>query len=104
MALWGLELITPKNWYRRNRDRAKGYQPDPLPEGKSLPAPPPPRSLAGMYPNPPATPEIREVQELAKNLLEAAQRAERAWTKAQLVDAMQSVRFWTNEVEKAINR
>lgn len=99
MAIWGIEKFIPKSWFH---PRNRCYQPEALPAGKMLP--PPPRSRPGVYPNPPTVPEIREVQELAKNLLEAAQRVERAWTKAQLVDAMQSVRFWTNEVEKAINK
>jgi hypothetical protein len=99
MAIWGIELITPKNWYRRRREG--GYQPDPLPAGKTI-SPPPGRP--GTYPNPPPVPEIREAHELAKNLLEASKRAEQAWSKAQLVDAMQSVRFWTNEIEKVISK
>lgn len=100
MAVWEIEKIIPKGWFER-RNRRRGYRPEESSVGKPLP---PPLSRLGVYPNPPAMPEIREAQEPARALLDAAQRASQAWNKPQLIDALQSIRFWTNEIEKAINK
>jgi hypothetical protein len=79
MALWGLEFMTPSAWAkrfpRRSPSAAGGYQP-------------PMSDIA---------PAKAALQELNK----AVARANAAWNRTQLVDALRSVRYWTEQAEKA---
>lgn len=97
MAIWGIERCIPKGWFE---PRNRCYQPNSQPEGNALSTPPTPRKLRDLSPKS----ETHDTYELTKSLLGAAERAEQAWSKVQLIDALQSVRFWTNEIEKAISK
>lgn len=50
---------------------------------------------------PPPMPDIREAKEKLPDLIMAANRAEEAWNKTQLEDALNSVRFYLEKIEAA---
>lgn len=55
-------------------------------------------------PPPPAMPNIRSAKQATQNLAKAATRANEAWTKDQMVDALRSVRYWLERAESVIQR
>lgn len=52
------------------------------------------------YPDPPPMPDVRGALLLVRDLSKAVQRASKAWNKTQLRDAMQSVRYFVDFIEK----
>jgi hypothetical protein len=47
-------------------------------------------------------PNIRAARSATDDLVKSAQRANAAWSKSQMVDALRSVRYWLEQAEKAI--
>jgi hypothetical protein len=88
MALWGLEFMTPSAWGKRFPGR--------LPKASSLEAITAPDRRA-----PPSTPEVAPALPALKELNQAIERAAKAWNRTQLIDAMRSVKYWTQQVEQA---
>lgn len=53
-------------------------------------------------PPPPPMPSIQAASHATGDLVKSAQRANDAWTKSQMVDALRSVRYWLELAEKTI--
>jgi hypothetical protein len=49
-------------------------------------------------------PNIRGARLATEDLIKAAARANEAWTEAQMVDALRSVRYWLERTECAIEQ
>lgn len=52
-------------------------------------------------PPPPPMPNLRAARVATDDLVKAAARANSAWTKAQMRDALRSVRYWLEMAEQA---
>jgi hypothetical protein len=110
--------MTPSAWAkrfpRRSPSAAGGYQP----HKSDLPTPPPPapegrgrnptaeykkelQTNLGELSDPPPMSDIAPAKAALQELNKAVARANAAWNRTQLVDALRSVRYWTEQAEKA---
>lgn len=53
-----------------------------------------------MPPPPPPMPNIQSARRTTDDLVKASQRANAAWNKSQMIDALRSVRYWLELAEK----
>lgn len=98
MALWGLEFMTPSAWAKRFPSRAERMLQARNPTAeykKEL------QMKLGETPDPPPTPDVAPAAPALKELNQAIERASKAWSRTQLIDAMRSVKYWTEQVEQA---
>ncbi|MBB3004372.1 hypothetical protein FHX57_006754 [Paraburkholderia tropica] len=58
--------------------------------------------MSCMPPPPPPMPNIKAARLATDDLVKAAGRANQAWTKAQMRDALRSVRYWLELAEQSI--